>query len=190
MNALLRLFVRLDSLLPRCGLGFERREILLHFFKARVDALLIFRPAGLSCSPCRFNTLFNRLILNASFSAAPSECYGCWIFRSHGDSFITSVYGLMRSGSHSVTSYSTEAKEYRGQGLDRLTALVERLAERTEAVTHSVELLASMQIEAENRVKRLEDKVATMADGMALLTRVVLDHEQRIGNLEGNRPQR
>lgn len=73
--------------------------------------------------------------------------------------------------------------------LDRLTALVERLAERTEAVTHSVELLASMQIEAENRVKRLEDKVATMADGMALLTRVVLDHEQRIGNLEGNRPQ-
>lgn len=73
--------------------------------------------------------------------------------------------------------------------LDRLTALVERLAERTEAVTRSVELLASMQIEAENRVKRLEDKVATIADGMALLTRVVLDHDKRIENLEGNRPQ-
>ena len=72
--------------------------------------------------------------------------------------------------------------------LDRLTVLVERLAERTGAVTHSVELLASMQIEAENRVKRLEEKVATIADGMGLLTRIVLEHEQRIENLEGNRP--
>ena len=73
--------------------------------------------------------------------------------------------------------------------LDRLAALVEKMTGRTEAVTHSVELLASMQIEAENRMARLEEKVATIADGMTLLTRVVLDHDQRIENLEGNPPQ-
>ncbi len=70
--------------------------------------------------------------------------------------------------------------------LNRLAALVEKLTERTEAVTHSVELLASMQIEAESRMARLEEKVATIADGMTLLTRVALDHDQRIEHLEGN----
>jgi hypothetical protein len=72
---------------------------------------------------------------------------------------------------------------------DKLVSVVERLAERTEAVTHSVELLAAMQIEAENRMARLEEKVATLADGIALLTRVVLDHDQRLDNLEGNQTQ-
>jgi uncharacterized coiled-coil protein SlyX len=73
--------------------------------------------------------------------------------------------------------------------LDRLTALVEKLTQRTEAVTHSVELLAGMQIEAENRMSRLEEKLATVADGMALLTRLVLDHDQRVENLEGDQTQ-
>jgi len=45
------------------------------------------------------------------------------------------------------------------------------------------------RIEAENRIARLEEKVATIADGMTLLTRIVLDHDQRIENLEGNPPQ-
>jgi len=36
---------------------------------------------------------------------------------------------------------------------------------------------------------RLEEKVATIADGMTLLTRIVLDHDQHIDNLEGNHPQ-
>ncbi len=66
---------------------------------------------------------------------------------------------------------------------------MERLAERAEALTHSVELLTGMQIEAENRMARLEAKVATLADGMALLTRIALDHGERIEKLEGNRPQ-
>ena len=46
-----------------------------------------------------------------------------------------------------------------------------------------------MQIEAENRMARLEEKVAIIADGMTLLTRVVLDHDQHIDNLKVNHPQ-
>ena len=66
--------------------------------------------------------------------------------------------------------------------------------ERLEALTHSVELLASMQIANEKRMAelvdrsaRLQESVATMADGMAQLTRIVLDHDQRLDGLEGNR---
>lgn len=68
--------------------------------------------------------------------------------------------------------------------------------ERLEALTHSVELLAGMQIDTEKRMEqlieqsvRLQEAVATMADGMAQITRVVLDHDQRIVNLEGDRPR-
>jgi hypothetical protein len=75
--------------------------------------------------------------------------------------------------------------------------------ERLEALTHSVELLAGMQIETEkrmgqlaesmaqltNRTSRLEESMVTLVDGMTLLTRIALDHTERIDNLEGNRPQ-
>jgi hypothetical protein len=61
------------------------------------------------------------------------------------------------------------------------------IEQRLEALSHSVELLAGMQIESEKRMARLEESVAKVADGMALLTRVVLDHDQRIENLERNR---
>lgn len=88
--------------------------------------------------------------------------------------------------------------------------------ERLEALTHSVELLAGMQIETEKHievlagmqtetekritrlagtVERLADRtevlqqhMATLADGMAQLTRIALDHDERIGGLEGNQP--
>jgi hypothetical protein len=43
-----------------------------------------------------------------------------------------------------------------------------------------------MQIEAENRMARLEEKVVTMANGMTSSTRIVLDHDQHIDNLERN----
>ncbi len=68
--------------------------------------------------------------------------------------------------------------------------------ERLEGLTHSVELLAGMQIETEKRMAqlveqstRLQDAIATMAEGVAQITRVVLDHDQRIDNLEGRHPQ-
>jgi len=61
--------------------------------------------------------------------------------------------------------------------------------EKLEALTHSVELLASMQIQSEKRMEalaermeelaartvRLQDSMATMAEGMATLTRITLD---------------
>jgi len=68
--------------------------------------------------------------------------------------------------------------------------------ERLEGLTHSVELLAGMQIETEKRMAqlveqstRLQDAIATMAEGVAQITRVVLDHDQRIDNLEGRQTQ-
>jgi chromosome segregation ATPase len=88
--------------------------------------------------------------------------------------------------------------------------------ERLEAIGHSVELLAGMQIETERRLARLTEKVdrltdrsdflqtsmttlaersnilqtsmATLADGMELLTRITLDHHDRIDRLGGNQP--
>jgi hypothetical protein len=76
------------------------------------------------------------------------------------------------------------------------------IEQKLEALTHSVELLAGMQIETEkrmgqlaesmveltNRTSRLEESMVTLVDGMALLTRITLDHTKRIENLEGNRP--
>jgi hypothetical protein len=68
--------------------------------------------------------------------------------------------------------------------------------ERLEALTHSVELLAGMQIETEKRMvrlieqsARLQESMATLADGMAGITRIVLDHDDRIEKLEGDQPQ-
>jgi hypothetical protein len=68
--------------------------------------------------------------------------------------------------------------------------------ERLEALTHSVELLAGMQIETEKRMAklieqstRLQESIATLADGMVRITRVVLDHDDRIEKLEGDQPR-
>jgi hypothetical protein len=70
------------------------------------------------------------------------------------------------------------------------------IEERLEALTHTVELLAGTQGETEKRmavlagrVDQLAEKMATLADGMTLLTRVALDHAERIENLEGNQPR-
>ena len=70
------------------------------------------------------------------------------------------------------------------------------LDERLEALTHSVELLASMQRDTESRIaqlaknqKRLEQLATEIAEGTARLLRIVESHEQRISDLEENRPQ-
>lgn len=90
---------------------------------------------------------------------------------------------------------------------------LEKLAERTDAIAHSVELLAAMQIETEKRMSRLAERcgetesrmarlasdysasetrlsnsMATFADGMAQLTRVVIGHDERLDRLEGGHP--
>jgi hypothetical protein len=62
------------------------------------------------------------------------------------------------------------------------------LDERLEALTHSVELLATMHKDSEKRMQRLEGLVTEIAEGTARLLHVVEVHEQRISDLEGNQP--
>ena len=91
------------------------------------------------------------------------------------------------------------------------------IEQRLEALSHSVELLAGMQIETEKRMTRLAETVerlavrtgqlqeqmattvartdrlqehmATMADGLTQLARIATDHAERISDLEGNQQQ-
>ena len=74
--------------------------------------------------------------------------------------------------------------------------------ERLEALTQSVELLAAMHRDNENRMVqfdgairqlsernvRLEELVTDIAEGTARLLRTVEAHEHRISDLEENRP--
>lgn len=55
---------------------------------------------------------------------------------------------------------------------------LEKLAERTEALTQSVELIAKMQQQTEKELKRLGRYIRAVA-------RLVLDHEARLRSLEG-----
>jgi tRNA A37 threonylcarbamoyladenosine synthetase subunit TsaC/SUA5/YrdC len=82
--------------------------------------------------------------------------------------------------------------------------------ERPEALTHSVELLASLHRDNEKRMERLdqhmenfaeemkrlgkrnlrlESLVVDIAEGTARLLRAVETHEQRISDLEGKQTQ-
>lgn len=65
--------------------------------------------------------------------------------------------------------------------------------ERIEALTQSVELLASIQRDSQKRsdqrLARLEQLVTEIAEGTARLLRAVESHEHRISDLERNRPQ-
>jgi chromosome segregation ATPase len=74
--------------------------------------------------------------------------------------------------------------------------------ERLEALTHSVELLASFHKDNEKRMERviqgmerltkadarLEGLVTQLAEGTARLLHVAQAHEQRLDRLEGDRP--
>jgi hypothetical protein len=66
--------------------------------------------------------------------------------------------------------------------LEKVAVIVERLAERTDALAHSVELLTSMQIESEKRMTEVQR-------GMAQVASILLSHENRLDRLEGNRAQ-
>jgi hypothetical protein len=68
--------------------------------------------------------------------------------------------------------------------------------QRLEALTQSVELLAAMHKDTMLGVEklrkadsRLEKLVTEIAEGTARLLHAVESHEQRIADLEGNRPQ-
>jgi oligoribonuclease (3'-5' exoribonuclease) len=68
--------------------------------------------------------------------------------------------------------------------------------ERIDALTQSVELLASMHKDNEKKMvefsqkhTKLEGLVSQIAEGTARLLHAVEAHEQRISNLEGNQTQ-
>jgi hypothetical protein len=56
--------------------------------------------------------------------------------------------------------------------------------QRLEALTHSVELLAGMHKDGENRMNHLAGLVTEIAEGTARLLHAVEVHEQRINRLE------
>ncbi|MFZ0806630.1 MAG: hypothetical protein WAN03_10630 [Candidatus Sulfotelmatobacter sp.] len=73
---------------------------------------------------------------------------------------------------------------------------LEKLTERVDGLAHSVELPAGMQIESEKRMSTLieqstdlKEKMATLADIMAQLKRIVLNHSERLDDLEGDRAE-
>lgn len=66
--------------------------------------------------------------------------------------------------------------------VDGLTERVDGLAEKVDRLTENVDRL-TLHSDA------LQISMATLADGMALLTRVTLDHNDRIERLEGNQPR-
>lgn len=61
--------------------------------------------------------------------------------------------------------------------------------ERIEALTHSVELLASFHKDSEERMakfhKENEERMAKLLDTMIRLGNIVIAHERRIEDLEG-----
>lgn len=73
---------------------------------------------------------------------------------------------------------------------------LEKLTERVDGLAHSVELPAGMQIESEKRMSTLieqstdlKEKMATLADIMAQLTRIVPNPSERLDDLEGDRAE-
>lgn len=56
--------------------------------------------------------------------------------------------------------------------------------ERIEALTHSVELMASMQHDHERRFQQHDAK---MVEILERLSRIIDDHETRLNDLEGGR---
>jgi chromosome segregation ATPase len=83
--------------------------------------------------------------------------------------------------------------------LDRIEAALERIAERHEALTQTVEIIAGMQKENEKRIQQLSERVAQLGDRvgeltervgqatdlMLTLTSIVRRHEERLERLEG-----
>jgi hypothetical protein len=70
------------------------------------------------------------------------------------------------------------------------------IEQRLEALTHSVELLAGMQVETEKHLTRIaemqietERRMQEFSNGMMQVARILANHENRIDRLEGKNPQ-
>jgi methyl-accepting chemotaxis protein len=74
---------------------------------------------------------------------------------------------------------------------------LEKLAERTEAIAQSVELLTSLHLDNERRYEerfakmddrfaKTEERMVQLIDTMNRLANVVIRHEERLDDLEGH----
>ena len=63
---------------------------------------------------------------------------------------------------------------------------LERLVERHEALTPTVEIIAGMQLQNEKRLQEVRIAIQQDAENIRALTRVAEIHERRISHLEGN----
>ncbi|HEV2323843.1 MAG TPA: hypothetical protein VGS10_07815 [Terracidiphilus sp.] len=68
--------------------------------------------------------------------------------------------------------------------LDRLSAIVEKLGERVDALAQTAELLAGMQVETERRMTQLVNVTNQIGTATETLIMIAHDHEQRITTLE------
>ena len=69
--------------------------------------------------------------------------------------------------------------------LDRLAAIVEKLAERVDALAQSAELLAGLQVETERRMAQLVNVINQIGTATENLIMIAHYHEQRITALDG-----
>lgn len=61
---------------------------------------------------------------------------------------------------------------------------LERLTERHEALTQTVELIAAAQLRTDERMAQLTDRMAQLMDTMNRLGNIIVAHEQRLEHLE------
>ena len=62
---------------------------------------------------------------------------------------------------------------------------LDRLTERHEALTQTVELIAAAQMKNDERMGLLTGRTAQLMDTMNRLANIVIAHEQRLEHLEG-----
>ncbi len=61
---------------------------------------------------------------------------------------------------------------------------LDRLTERHEALTQTVELIAAQQLKNDERMGLLTERTAQLMDTMNRLGNIIIAHEQRIEDLE------
>ena len=65
---------------------------------------------------------------------------------------------------------------------------LEKLAERTEAIAQSVELLTSFHLDSERRYEerfaKTEERMVELIDSMNRLANIVIRHEERLDDME------
>ncbi|MFN0171568.1 MAG: hypothetical protein ACKV22_34560 [Bryobacteraceae bacterium] len=73
-----------------------------------------------------------------------------------------------------------------GDRMDRFEAGLDRLKERHEALTETVEIVAGMQRRNEEAITRLESMVERVVGAVEGLVQIAQSHERRLDHLEGN----